>query len=67
MKTTVDIPDAVLKDAMKFTKARTKRQAIVAAMEDFNRRRRMADLIRHAGTSDGFMSVDEVRALRRKG
>jgi len=41
MKTTVDIPDSVLKEAMRFTKARTKRQAIVTALEDFNRRRRM--------------------------
>jgi len=65
MKMTVDIPDAVLKDAMRFTKARTKRGAIVAAVEDFNRRRRMADLIRHAGTSEGFMTADEVRALRK--
>jgi Arc/MetJ family transcription regulator len=67
MKTTVDIPDSVLKEAMGFTKARTKRQAIVTALEDFNHRRRMADLIKHAGTCAGFMSADEVKTLRRKG
>ena len=67
MKTTVDIPDAVLKEAMGFTKARTKRQAIVTALEDFNHRRRLADLIKHAGTCAGFMSADEVKTLRRKG
>ena len=58
MKTTVDIPDSVLDDAMKFTKARTKREAIVTAMEEYNRRRRMAALIKHAGTCDGFPSAD---------
>jgi hypothetical protein len=67
MKTTVDIPDSVLKEAMVFTKARTKRQAIVTALEDFNHRRRMADLIKHAGTCAGFMSADQVKTLRRKG
>lgn len=67
MKMTVDIPDSVLKEAMGFTKARTKQQAIVTALGDFNHRRRMADLIKHAGTCAGFMSADEVKKLRRKG
>jgi Arc/MetJ family transcription regulator len=67
MKTTIDIPDAVLEEAMVFTKARTKREAIVTAVEEFNRRRRMAALVKHAGTCDGFMSADQVRLLRRKG
>jgi hypothetical protein len=34
---------------------------IVTALEDFNHRRRMADLIKHAGTCAGFMSADEVK------
>ena len=38
MKTTVDIPDDELKDAMRFTRARTKREAIVTAIADYNRR-----------------------------
>jgi Bacterial antitoxin of type II TA system, VapB len=67
MKTTVDIPDSILKEAMGFTKARTKRQAIVTALEDFNHRRRMAALIKHGGTCAGFMSAAEVKTLRRKG
>jgi putative antitoxin of VapBC-like toxin-antitoxin system len=67
VKTTIDIPDAVLEEAMVFTKARTKREAIVTAVEEFNRRRRMAALVKHAGTCDGFMSADQVRSQRRKG
>jgi hypothetical protein len=66
-ETTIDIPDAELEEAMGFTKARTKREAIVTALMDFNRRRRMAALIRHAGTCAGFASADEVKSLRRKG
>ena len=34
MKTTVDIPDKMLRDAMRHTKAKTKREAIVKALEE---------------------------------
>lgn len=67
MKTTIDIPDSELAEAMAFTKARTKREAIVTALMDFNRRRRMAALVKHAGTCNDLMGADEVRSLRRKG
>ena len=37
------------------TKAKTKREAVVTALEDFNRRQRMAELVKYAGTfSDSF-------------
>ena len=42
MKTTIDIPEKALKDAMRFAHAKTKRQAILTAVEDFNGRHRMA-------------------------
>jgi hypothetical protein len=67
MKTTVDIPDQELKDVMRFTQATTKREAIVTAIADFNRRRRMAALIEHAGKADLLMSPEELQALRRQG
>lgn len=66
MKTTVDIPDKELADAMKFTRARTKREAIVTAIAEFNRRRRMAELVKYSGSSDSLMTVDELKKLRRK-
>lgn len=67
MKTTVDIPDEELADAMRFTQARTKREAIVTAITEFNRRRRMADLVRRAGTCPDFTGVDTLQRLRRRG
>ena len=64
MKTTVDIPEDELRDAMRFTKAKTKREAVVRILEDFNRRRRMAELVRSSGTfSDGFPTNDEIEAI----
>jgi len=44
MKTTVDIPDKLMSMAMKFSNAKTKKEAIVAAMEDYTRRERVLRL-----------------------
>jgi hypothetical protein len=49
---------------MRFTRAATKREAVVKVLEDFNRRRRMAELVKHAGTfSDQFPNNDEIEAI----
>ena len=64
MKTTIDIPENELRDAMRFTKARTKREAVVRVLEEFNRRRRMAELVRYAGTfGDAFPTNDQIEAV----
>lgn len=51
---------------MRFTKARTKREAIVTAIAEFNARRRMTELTRYAGTSDQFMTVAQLLAHRQR-
>ena len=49
---------------MRFTKAKTKREAVVTVLVDFNRRRRMAELVKYSGTfSDAFPSNDEIEAV----
>lgn len=65
MKTTIDIPEKELKDAMRFTGATTKREAVVTALKDFNRRKRIAALTKHFGASDTFMAHAELMKLRR--
>ena len=67
MKTTIDIPDRELEDAIRFTKAKTKRGAIVGAVADFNRRRRMAELVQYAGTCPDLIAPQELQAARRQG
>ncbi len=63
MKTTIDIPEKELTDAMRFTKAKTKREAVVKVLEDFNRRRRMAELVKYSGTfSDSFPTNEQIEA-----
>ena len=61
MKTTIDIPDQALADAMRFTGAKTKREAVVKALEEFNRQQRVKDLVASFGTLD-FASNDEIEA-----
>ena len=51
---------------MRFTRASTKREAIVTAIVEFNRRRRMAELAKRAGTCADVMSVEELKRLRRR-
>ncbi|MBI2494161.1 MAG: type II toxin-antitoxin system VapB family antitoxin [Candidatus Rokubacteria bacterium] len=65
MKTTIDIPEKELKDAMRFARATTKREAVVTALRDFNRRKRIAALAKHFGASDTFMTHADLMKLRR--
>ena len=67
VKTTVNIPDRELEDAIRFTKAKTKREAIVGAVADFNRRMRMLELAKYAGTCTDLITPQELRAARRRG
>jgi hypothetical protein len=61
MKTTIDIPEATLADAMRYTGAKSKREAVVKALEEFNRQQRVNHLIANFGTLD-FASNDEIEA-----
>ncbi len=65
MKTSLNIPDKELGDLLRFTKAKTKREAIVRAVEEFNRRQRLAALTRHAGKSKTFMTASELMKQRQ--
>ncbi len=61
MKTTIDIPEKTLADAMRFTGARTKKEAVVRALEEFSRQQRIKELVACFGTLD-FASNDEIEA-----
>ena len=52
VKTTMDIPDDELAEAMRFLNATSKREAVVTALRELNRRHRMARLVRFSGTCD---------------
>ena len=49
---------------MRLTGAKTKREAIVTAVADFNRRARSAALTRYLGTCDDLLSLTELDEMR---
>jgi hypothetical protein len=52
---------------MRFTKAKTKREAVVKVLADFNRRRRMAELVKYSGSfSDRFPTNEEIETVDAK-
>lgn len=61
MKTTIDIPEKALAEAMRFTGAKTKREAVVKALESYNRQQRVQDLVASFGTWD-IATNDEIEA-----
>jgi len=54
----------VPKNAREVTGTKTKQGAVVTAVADFNRRFRMAALVRHLGTCDNLISAAELAKLR---
>jgi metal-responsive CopG/Arc/MetJ family transcriptional regulator len=64
MRTTIDLPEALLDEVQRTTQAATRRDALVIALEDYLRRQRRQRVIAAAGTMD--MDLD-VRALRDLG
>lgn len=65
MKTTIDIPEGTLEEAMKFTGAKTKREAVVTAVERFNQLKRLERLnARVRGQFRAFMTPGDLKAMR---
>ena len=49
---------------MSHTRARTKREAIVTAVVDFNRRKRLEKLVEKFGTFEDVMTQEDLRRMR---
>ena len=64
MKTTIDIPEKELRDVMKNTRAKTKREAVVTVIAEYNRRQRVEEVNRTMGKLDGYITLDELKKLR---
>jgi Arc/MetJ family transcription regulator len=64
MKTTIDISDQVMEQALLYTAAKTKKDAVRIAVEDYNRRQRLKRLAGQLGSFDGFLSPEELKKQR---
>jgi Arc/MetJ family transcription regulator len=64
MKTTIAIPEPVLQEAIRHTGAKTNRDAVVTALEQFNRRERLAELAsRLRGSLPNFMTQEDLEIM----
>jgi len=65
MKTTIDIPETLLRETIKRTHAKTKRDAVVTALEKFNRLQRLRELNAELrGTFVDFMTQEDLQLMR---
>lgn len=64
MKTTIDIPEDLISAVQIASKARTKKEAITVALEEYVRLRRSEELASLLGTFEEFMDQEELDALR---
>ena len=65
MKTTIDIPDETLDQLLKITKAKTKKDAILEAVEYFNKNKKIIELANALGSFKDFMSSEELEEMRK--
>ena len=65
MKTTIDIPSKELHDLLSFTHARTKKDAVLLAIREFNRKNKMKCLSSMLGTFKDFMTQEELSTMRK--
>lgn len=64
MKTTLDIPNDLLEEAMRVSGAKTKRAVVLTALGDLARCGRMRDLADRLGDSPTFMTPAQLDSLR---
>jgi hypothetical protein len=67
MKTTVDIPEDLLNDAVSLAGNRSKRETVMAVRSEFTRLRRMRRLVDAFGTCDKLMTVETLERQRSEG
>ena len=65
MKTTIDIPVNELNDLISFTHTKTKKDAVLLAIREFNRKNKMKRLSSMLGTFKDFMTQEELSAMRK--
>ncbi|MBD3391885.1 MAG: type II toxin-antitoxin system VapB family antitoxin [Chitinivibrionales bacterium] len=61
MRTTIDLPAPLVKEAMKLSHQRTKTALIVTALEDFVRKNRIQSLKNFKGQVDISIDLDKLR------
>lgn len=61
MRTTLDLPEDLLAEAMKATEIKTKTKVIITALEELIRKSRISDIKNFKGKIDLDLDLNEVR------
>jgi Arc/MetJ family transcription regulator len=61
MRTNIEIDDTLMAEAMKFTKAKTKKEAVEIALEDIVRRYKQLGMLELRGKIQGDWDIDAWR------
>ena len=64
MTTTIEIPDEIMDRAMRVSSSKSPQEAVVKAMEEYVTRHDQRRVIKYLGTSDGFMTPEELDSMR---
>lgn len=64
MRTTLDLPERLVDDAMKLASGKTKTAVITQALEDFFRKNRIQALKNYKGKVDLDLDLDSLRQRR---
>ena len=64
MRTTLDLPEKLLNEAMKAAAINTKTKVIIKALEDLIRKAKIADLKEFKGKIDLNIDLDDIRGRR---
>jgi Arc/MetJ family transcription regulator len=61
VRTNIDIDDKLMAEAMKYTKAKTKKEAVVIALENIVKRHKQLGMLKFMGKIDGDWDIDAWR------
>ena len=66
MATNLALDDALIEEARKTGGHKTKKEAVTAALDEYVRRRKQAEIVKHFGTFDFDPNYDYKAARRKK-
>lgn len=61
MRTTIDLPDELVKEAMRVSNQRTKTGVIVSALEEYVRKSKIQSIKKYRGRVDISIDLDKLR------
>jgi len=64
MRTTLDLPESLLKEAMKTTHIQTKTEVIITALEELIRKSKISNLKNFKGKVDLDIKIDAIRGRK---